>query len=380
MRIGNGRERSALVWVWLGLRVYTILCSVLAARLAGTSLLTVWKRWDTVYYARIVSVGYSPADGTTNFHPLFPWLAHPISLLGIEPVVALLLISSIATLILYMVFERLALFDSDAATARRSTLLFIFWPISYVLYLPYSESVWLLCAVLCFVFARRERWWAAALAGALAALTRQQGLFLVAPLAWELWAGADYDLRRALARWRSWLSLSLVPLAYLGWIIYRTLALGDVKPDFNSFRGLISSTLVSTASHQIVKDNRFIWPWEALYFAIKRALALSYVNPWTDLMFGFLFLLLIVLSWGRMRASYRLYVALIAIVSFSFHTGMVPTGGAYMSLPRHLLLAFPVFIGFGARWGRRSPWVLIAIGGAVMTFFLFGYFWIRLVP
>jgi len=230
------------------------------------------------------------------------------------------------------------------------------------------------------VYARRERWWAAGIAGALAALTRQQGLFLLAPLTWELWSVAGYDFRRALSRWRDWLSLALIPLAYLAWIIYRTLALGDVRPDFSSFHSVISSALLSPASHQVVKDNRFIWPWEALYFAIKRALALSYVNPWTDLMFGFLFLLLIVLSWGRMRASYRLYVALIAIVSFSFHTGMVPTGGAYMSLPRHLLLAFPVFIGFGARWGRRSPWVLIAIGGAVMTFFLFGYFWIRLVP
>jgi hypothetical protein len=375
-------ERSTLIWIWiwLGLRTYTILCSLLGAHLAGKSVFAVWERWDAIYYARIVSVGYSPSDGTTNFHPLFPWLARPFAVLTGAPIVGLLLVSSIATLVLYLVFEQLALFDQDAATARISTLLFVFWPISYVLYLPYTESLWLLCAVLCFICARQRRWWAAGLAGALATLTRQQGLFLVAPLAWELWAATDYDLRRALRHCGSWLSLSLVPLAYVGWIVCRNLTLGTTKVDFSSFHSLIYSTLLSPASHLVVNEQGFIWPWEAAYLALKRALTLSYVNPWSDLVFGFLFLLLIVFAWNRMRASYRLYVALIAIVSFSFHTGMGPTGGAYLSLPRHLLLAFPVFIGLGARWGRRSPWVLIAIGGVVMTFFLFGYFWIRLVP
>src|SRR4051812_34155669 len=134
MTIRRWSEKSTLAWIWLGLRAYTILCSYLAARLAGTSLLTVWGRWDAVYYARVANEGYSAIDGTTNFHPLFPWLAHPISLLSGEPIVALLLVSSIATLMLYLVFERLALFDQDAAAARTSTLLLIFWPISYVLY------------------------------------------------------------------------------------------------------------------------------------------------------------------------------------------------------------------------------------------------------
>jgi len=59
---------------------------------------------------------------------------------------------------------------------------------------------------------------------------------------------------------------------------------------------------------------------------------------------------------------------------------MTPTGGAYLSLPRHLLLAFPVFIGIASRLNLRWLWVVIIPGAVLMTFFLFGYFWLRLVP
>jgi hypothetical protein len=123
-----------------------------------------------------------------------------------------------------------------------------------------------------------------------------------------------------------------------------------------------------------------MWPWKAAYLAMQRAVDLSYVNPWIDLTFGVLFLLLIVLAWRDMRTSYRIYVVVIAVVSFSLHTGMTPTGGAYLSLPRHLLLAFPVFIGLASRFEDRRHWIVIIPGIAMITFLLFGYFWVRLVP
>ena len=379
MTLSGDTSKRIWVWVWLVLRVYTLLCGALAAYIAGTNLLTVWERWDTLYYMRIASAGYTATDGTTTFHPLFPLLASPFALLGGPPVIGLLLVSSCATLALYLVFERLASLDHDAVKARTATFLLAFWPVSYVLYLPYTESLWLLFGALSFLYARKNRWWLAGLTGALATLTRQQGLFLLAPLAWELFAAEDYDFRRTLKRWRSWLPFFfLIFGAYLGWGLYRTRVLGDVKAD--SLSNWISSLLVSPASHLVVKDHAFMWPWKAAYLAIQRAWSLPYVNPWVDLVLGVLFLLLIVLSWRGMRASYRIYVVVIAVVSFSFHAGMTPTGGAYLSLPRHLLLAFPVFIGLASRFEPRRLWIVIIPGIALMTFLIFGYFWVRLVP
>jgi hypothetical protein len=380
MTLNGYSKKWTWAWTWLALRAYTVLCGVLAAYIANANLLAVWDRWDTLYYTRIATVGYSAADGTTTFHPLFPWLARPLSLFGVPPVISLLLISSCATLAFYAAFERLASLDHNSAGARTATPLFIFWPVSYVLYLPYSESLWLLFAVLCFLYARQDHWWLAGVTGALATLTRQQGLFLIAPLLWEIIAAEGYDFRLVLARWRSWLPLCLIPLTYFGWILYRTLALEHATPDFSNLSSFISSTLISPASHLVVKEHAFIWPWKAAYLAIQRALNLCYVNPWVDLGLGFLFLLLIALAWRGMRTSYRVYVVLIAFVSFSFHTGMTPTGGAYLSLPRHLLLAFPVFIALASRFAHRRLWVVIIPGVVMMTFLLFGYFWVRLVP
>src|ERR1051325_7312977 len=146
MTTGRDTSKRIWVWIWLALRVYTLLCGALAAYLAGTNLLAVWERWDAVYFVRITSAGYSASDGTTTFHPLFPWLARPFALLGVPPVVGLLLVSSCATLLLYHMFERLASLDHSAAKARTATLLFAFRPVSYLLYLPYTEPLWLLFA------------------------------------------------------------------------------------------------------------------------------------------------------------------------------------------------------------------------------------------
>jgi len=369
--------QSPLSRLWFVLRCYSLLCSFVAAQISGVTFLRVWERWDVVYYKRIVVEGYSASSATTNFHPLFSWLAVPLSFFWIDPIASLLIVSSLSTLFLYFAFEKLAEVDQDATTARTATLLFAFWPIAYILYLPYSEALWLVLAVICLYFSRKQQWWWAGLAGGLAVLTRQQGLFLLVPVGWELWSDARHDLKY---RWRNFLALTPIPLAYAAWVLYRTFVLGDTKPDTTSFRGLIASTLLSPARNQVVKDNEFMWPWKAMSLAIKRALQLSFANPWLDLVFGVFFLILVILAWSRLRTSYRLYVAVIVIVSFSFHTGMAATGGAYLSLPRHLFLAFPVFIGLGARLADGKPWIIWFAGTVVMTFFLFGFFWARLVP
>jgi hypothetical protein len=368
------------VWLWLTLRIYTVLCSFFAAYLAGLSVLVIWQRWDTLYYVAIVSTGYSAHDGTTNFHPLFPWLARlPLPFSGL-PIIALLLVSSIATLGSYVVFDHLARLDLAKQQARMATLAFALWPISYVLYLPYTESLWLLCAIAAFLLARKGRWWTASLTAAAATLTRQQGLFLLAPLAWELWISTNHDWRAALKRWRSWVSLFTIPLAYVLWIMYRTFFIFDSKLNFDTVDGFLYSTLLSPATSRVVEGYRFVWPWKASYLAVQRALSLSYLNPWVDLTFGAAFLLLIAFAWRGMRTSYRIYVFLIAVISFSFHTGTTATGGAYLALPRHLLLAFPVFIGLASRARCKLNALVIALAMGLMTVLLFGYFWVLLVP
>jgi hypothetical protein len=55
------------------------------------------------------------------------------------------------------------------------------------------------------------------------------------------------------------------------------------------------------------------------------------------------------------------------MVSFAYYTGPVY---AYMGLPRHLLLAFPVFIGLGQTVQRSWQRLLLVGGGFVGVCFL----------
>jgi hypothetical protein len=156
---------------------------------------------------------------------------------------------------------------------------------------------------------------------------------------------------KAFTRWSNWLALALVPLGYLLWIVYRAIALNDVKPDLSTPQKFIYSVMISPTTYEIVDQQQFLPPWTAVW----RALRLLWEGgvhwgAYIDAILGLAFISMLVLAWRFLRPSYRIYSLVIILVSLSFHTGTV---NPYISLPRHLLLAFPVFIGLTSRYRPR---------------------------
>ncbi|HJP90506.1 MAG TPA: glycosyltransferase family 39 protein [Pyrinomonadaceae bacterium] len=323
-----------------------------------------WFRWDAQYYIWATSRGFSIEDGSASFHPLLPLLAKPIFYLTGSPLFALLLVSTLATLALYCCFYRLAQLDLNDELAFRATVLLAIFPGSYVFYAPYTESTFLLFSVLLFYFARQRRWLLAGLCGALATLTRQQGLFLIVPLVMELWSAKE---RKPFAL----TSIVFIPLAYGLWIIYRTFALADSYPDLSSFHGLIYSTVISPSAQRVVAEQDFLFPLHALYLALVKLWQVHNVPTITDLVLGAIMVGITIISWRDLRNSYRVYVLIILIVSFGYHTGM-QVSSPYMGLPRHLLLAFPVFIGLAPRvtsYAMSKLFKVGVVGMLLLTFF-----------
>jgi Gpi18-like mannosyltransferase len=333
--------------------------------------LSPWLRWDAEWYLRIVTQGYSASDGTAQFHPLYPWLAVPLAKIGIAPLLSLLIISSLAGAALLYTFHRLAEKDLSSADASHALIFFAFAPPAFILFAPYPEALFLLFAVLCLFYARRNSWWLSALMGGLATLTRQQGIFLLVPLSWELWQHSQKGLENRRKVWRNWLSLILIPAGYLLWLAYRANFLSDMPVGWSNFQEFIYSFLISSSASQVVQVQEFLWPWQALYLAISKLLAQPDVDIWVNLITGGLFILLLVLTWKHLRMSYRLYSLVITWISFSYYTGPVHP---YMGLPRHLLLAFPVFIGLAAL--VHKPWSrLMVVGFSVVgACFLMGLY------
>lgn len=316
-------------------------------------LLQPWLRWDAHYYADIAARGYRLDDGTAQFHPLFPTLGGIVGALVGSPLLGLMIVGSTAALGALLAFDRLARLDLAPADASRATRYFALSPLAFILFAPYSEALFLLCSILTLLYARRRRWWLAGIFGALTTLTRQQGLFLLAPLAWELWEDSGRDLRVLLRRWRNSAALLLVPGGYAIWLLYRGLALGDVSFDPQRPYTLIYSLLISSSSAKVVPVQAFLPPWQVLWTAVASLSQPQSFTTAVDLAFGGLALTVFVLgfrSLWRLRPSYAIYSAVLMLVSFSYYTGR---HFPYMGLPRHCLLAFPMMLPL-AVWGRRS--------------------------
>jgi len=307
------------------------------------AILSPWLRWDAVWFERIVTQGYSATDGTAPYHPLYPWLATPLKYLGISPVLSLLIISSLAGIAFLFIFYRLMKLELTPKEAFFGILLFTLVPVAFVLYAPYAEALFLLLAALCIYWSRKKSWWLAGLAGGLAVLTRQQGIILLLPVALELWEDADRKIIVLIKKWKSWLALGLIPMGMVVWLAYRAINLNDIQANFSSFQSFIFSFVISPSTMQVISAQRFIWPWQAAYLALTQLITHPDIDLWINMLTSSIFLLILALAWRNMRLSYKVYCLAITLVSFSYYTGPIHP---YMGLPRHLLLAFPVFVSF----------------------------------
>jgi hypothetical protein len=179
------------------------------------------------------------------------------------------------------------------------------------------------------------------------------------PIAWEAWKFG----------WKESLAVVGIPLGYLAWSLYR-LAINDLRPDFGSPQRFIYSMLVSPSAYQILTEQQFtpLAPFKAIAVIMKS----PHWSVYGDLVIASLFVTLFVLSIAKLRTSYALYCLAIVLVSLSLHTGSaVP----YMSLPRHLVLAFPVFIGWCLRYEFRRPYLVMTYLCIAQMMFLCGFVW-----
>lgn len=334
-------------------------------------LLAPWQRWDVAWYLRILTEGYQAGNGTDAFHPLYPWLAYPLTRAGIDPLLALMIVSNLATLAFLFLFVRMVAVEAGPAQAQTASQLLLFFPLTFILFAPYNEGLFLSLSALTLWCARQRKWWWAGVTGALAVLTRQQGILLVFPLIWELWEAHTGDARRLLRSWRCWLAVGLIPLGLALWVLYRALVIGGAQLSFASPYALVYSMLISTSADQVGGDYFIIWPWRAVYLALMRLWAAPDTDLIVNLTLGTLFLGAMFIAWSRLPASYRVYTLVTVLISFSYHTGMAHP---YQGLPRHLFLAFPVFMGAGqSAWfsRRRLLWAGSGFAGSCFLILLY---------
>lgn len=339
-------------------------------------------RWDAIYYYAIAAEGYRPG-GLTAFFPLLPLLTRALALpVGLLPgvgsaqaiLIAGLIVPNVAGWGGLLLLYRLVRLDDDHDTALRAALYLAFFPLALYFIVPYTEALLLLTSVGCFLALRHRRWLLAGGCGLLAALSRQVGILLMVPFAWEL-GQALWHIRRDRYGQRGWrtlaaglVGLSLIPLGLGLYMAYLFRLSGDP---------------LSFATVQRDWDRAFILPpvalWEGLRYALEPAR-----NPTPDV-YGrgllhtgltWLFLGITLGAARHLRPSYTVYGAVTLLVLLS--SGM---GGALVmhSNGRMVMLLFPVFIVL-ARWGRRRPVHLTIVTISASLFALCTALFVRWYP
>lgn len=295
-----------------------------------STAITGWETADALWYLRIGSAGYSAADGSGAFFPLYPILIRVVGVLtGGHWLLAAYLVSNLSLIgALFLLYKLTALEFSDSM-ARKAVLYLCAFPTGFFLFAPYSESLFLVLAIGALYAARTRRWWLAALCGLLAALSRSPGVLLALPLAIE----ALLQARRLVgtARWRVLAAGAGACVAtgagLLAYLAYWQVQIGDWRHPID---------LQKTGWG---KENA--WPWDTLIAGAKVAVQFPGVNPGAYFLVDFAMVVLVLLAgvWValRTRPTYGVYVWASAL----FPLFLMWPGRPLLSLPRIYLVIFP---------------------------------------
>jgi hypothetical protein len=210
----------------------------------GTPLRSRLLVWDAGWFLRVAVNGYphgysyGPGGHLEGnglaFFPLYPMLIRGVSALGFDPGNAAIGVAWIASIGAALALHLLgtSLYGRRAGWALVAICCAA--PVSVVLSMAYSESLFLALVAGMLVAAHRKVWWAAGLLGLGAALTRPTGLAAAVALAVAA-ALAVRDRRRNDDPGGTWqpvvaaaVALAGVP-AYLGWVAWRV---GDLDAWF----------------------------------------------------------------------------------------------------------------------------------------------------
>lgn len=300
----------------------------------GVAKLTlgVWQRFDTLWYLKIAAQGYSPTDGSTVYFPLYPVLIRSSGtvLLG-NYLLAALIISNLACVGALFYLYKLAHIEVGRGAARRSVIYLAIFPTAFFFLAAYTESLFLLLTLAAFYWAKRDRWWLAGALGALASLTRLQGIVLAIPVLYMYAHSKGFRPSRLSP---DLLAVIIIPGGAALFLAYQHLFIG-------------SPSLLGTYQAQL--HAQFVWPWDNIMATVQKLASPegTFINA-INLGMTFLFLAMTAISFRRLSLEYGLYMAITMFVLLLRRTTAQPL----VSMSRYVLVLFPAFMIWG-HWGRN---------------------------
>ena len=330
-------------------------------------------RDDSWWYTNIATRGYTMGSittgeqGTVAFFPLYPLLIKSIAGLTGDVFLAGIIVANVAFIVALFYLYALARRECGDRAAGRAVFYFAVAPTAVFFSAMYTESLFLALVIATFYYARAGSWDRAALAGVLAAATRNTGVILAGVVALEalhvagvrFWpTGRPEGWHRAallrfgwqhlrdqlvLARhaWRGLLAAACVPLGLIAYMAYLSNTFGDplafIHVQATWGRDAGGTGILHVIGNTMKSLNTGPHPW-AGQIGAKTLL---------DTVTTLIFLPLVLATLFKLRPAYAL---------FALATFLVPLStGSVGSMTRYILMLVPCFLLL-ARWGERE-WV-----------------------
>jgi hypothetical protein len=290
--------------------------------------LSVWGQWDTNFFVPMIEHGYQYTVAY-SFLPLFPLIARLVNYVVQNPFIAALIVSNAALVVSCYYMYKLVKLDNDAAMALRSVKYLVLWPTAFVLGGAFTESTFLAFCLAAFYYAKKGDWRAAGIAGIGMVLARNIGIFALVPLGYMYMEQRQWRTIQWNALW-----LSLMPLAYGGWLAFNYIGTGSA---------------LTFARNQEMFGRGWYSIWNVFTVGLQ-ADAVHVVWAMAALV------CLIMLTAAIRRIGYPLWL-------FGVLSILVPASTGLMAMLRYTCVIFPLFI-ICARLGKRRDY------DAGLSFFL----------
>ena len=299
--------------------------------------LSLWQNWDAVRLAAIAQFGYfgPPGHATADqvaSPPGFPLVLAAVHAIARQWTVSGLIISFVAGAVAAVLLGRIAEDGYGAGLGSRAVLFLVASPAAIFLAAGYSEALFLALALGSWLAAGKQRWLLAVMLAGLASVVRVNGLFLCAALVVQILLRAGGERLRAVAMF----ALALVPLGcyelYLrastgNWLAWLHAEQHGWERQFTSPVDTFKGTWAAAFGHEFPATVSFVFQLEivAVLAGVLTTVALLVVRRWAE----------------------AVYTGLTI--------GAMATSVWYESVPRALLLLWPLWCGLAALSARR-PW------------------------
>jgi hypothetical protein len=345
----------------------------------GNALRAAGSNFDSSWYQIVVSSGYagsSPSLAKAGFYPGYPFLVSLVyqplralarwldpayvpapelrpwsPYLGQDPllVASLLIVANLSLVIALVALWRLYEPDLGATVTVIGCGLLLTAPSAFFLSSGFSESSFIAAVACAFLFAQRQRWVIAGLAGAVACLIRAPGLFVLLPLAITWWQlPRPRPLRSALT------VMGLVGAGAALFPAYTWFTFGDplfyVHLQAANWGHNLTNPLAGFAT--LVRRIR----WGVLVLLHMRPSQVPFIGPKVQIVDGLMVVWAIMcgaLAWLRLPLGQVVWIPLMVVYPLA-------SGSFLLALNRYVLAAWPAFF-ITAWWLRRFPPAAAAI-------------------